>query len=156
MASRYPESRAGSRPGGTAGATTRAEAPAAATGSGSVRPDRGRTVTSMVTDLMQLAEVLLTEARSASSGVAARTIVEGDRQRAVLMAIRSGHALGEQDAPPAATLQVLSGRATLHAGEDSVRLEAGQLVEVPTVGHDIAADQDTVAVLTVSLDASEV
>jgi quercetin dioxygenase-like cupin family protein len=109
----------------------------------------------MVTDLNQLAETLLTEARDATNGVVSRTIVHGDRQRAVLMGMLAGHSLGEHNAPPAATLQVLSGRATLHADGQQTRLEAGQLVEIPPVRHDLAAEEDTVAILTVAIDPPE-
>lgn len=109
----------------------------------------------MVTDLNHLAETLLTEARDASNGVVSRAIVHGDRQRAVLMALRAGAALGEHNAPPAATLQVLSGRATLHAGGGETRLEAGQLAEIPPMRHDLSAQEDTVAILTVAIDPPE-
>ncbi|MGN6251350.1 MAG: cupin domain-containing protein [Marmoricola sp.] len=109
----------------------------------------------MVTDLNQLAETLLTEARDATNGVVSRAIVHGDRQRAVLMAIRAGSSLGEHNAPPAATLQVLSGRASLHAGGQETRLEVGQLTEIPPMRHDLAATEDTVAILTVAIDPPE-
>lgn len=109
----------------------------------------------MVTDLNQLAETLLTEARDATNGVVSRAIVHGDRQRAVLMAILAGSSLGEHNAPPAATLQVLSGRARLQADGQETRLEAGQLTEIPPVRHDLSADEDTVAILTVAIDPPE-
>jgi quercetin dioxygenase-like cupin family protein len=112
-------------------------------------------VAAMVTDLEQLGEALLAEAADATNGTASRAVVRGDRQRAVLMAIRAGHALGEHNAPPAATVQVLRGRATLHAGEERTELGPGQLAEVPQRRHDLAAEQDTVALLTVAIDPPE-
>jgi quercetin dioxygenase-like cupin family protein len=112
-------------------------------------------VAGMVTDLEELGEALLAEAADATNGTASRAVVHGDRQRAVLMAIRAGHALGEHNAPPAATVQVLRGQATLHAGGEATPLRAGQLAEIPLQRHDLAADQDTVALLTVAIDPPE-
>jgi quercetin dioxygenase-like cupin family protein len=109
----------------------------------------------MATDLTELGRELLAAAAEASNGTVSRAVVHGDRQRAVLMAIRAGHALGEHNAPPAATVQVLSGRAVLHAGDERVELGAGQLAEIPQRRHDLAAEEDTVALLTVAIDPPE-
>jgi quercetin dioxygenase-like cupin family protein len=109
----------------------------------------------MVTDLATLGDELLAEAGRATNGTASRAVVHGDRLRAVLMAIRAGHGLGEHNAPPAATLQLVSGAATLHAGDESTDLVPGQLVEIPQRRHDLAAVQDTLALLTVAIDPPE-
>ena len=109
----------------------------------------------MVTDLTALGEELLAEATRATNGTSSRAVVHGDRQRAVPMAIRAGHGLGEHNAPPAATLQVVSGAATLHAGDERIELVPGQLVEIPQRRHDLTAAEDTVALLTVAIDPPE-
>jgi quercetin dioxygenase-like cupin family protein len=109
----------------------------------------------MVTDLSAVGEELLAEARGTTHGTASRAVVHGDRQRAVVMAIRAGHGLAEHNAPPAATLQLVRGAATLRAGDDQVALEPGQLVEIPLRRHDLTATEDTVALLTVAIDPPE-
>ena len=62
-------------------------------------------------DLHALGDELLGEAAESSHCRASRAVVHGDRQRAVLMAFKPGGELGEHEAPPAATLQVLRGQA---------------------------------------------
>lgn len=104
-------------------------------------------------DLHALGEELLAKAGEARHGVASRSVVHGDRQRAVLMAFKPGGALGEHDSPPAATLHVLSGRAMLKAGDQEWDLGAGELVAIPLERHSVeVADEDTVVLLTVTVD----
>ena len=69
-------------------------------------------------DLNALADDLLAQASDSPHGRASLTVAHGDRQRAVLMAFSPGAELGEHEAPPAATLQVLRGQALLRAGDD--------------------------------------
>lgn len=104
-----------------------------------------------MTDLEQVGEELLAQAREGRHGAAGRTVVHGDLQRATVMAMTAGSALGEHEAPPAATIQVLRGRATLHAGDEQVQLSAGQLADIPQQRHDLVADEDCVVLLTVAL-----
>ncbi|UMG93455.1 LuxR family transcriptional regulator [Nocardioides sp. TF02-7] len=68
--------------------------------------------------LTELAEEQLTTAREAHSGRSAVTVYGGreHRLRQTLIALRAGARLGEHEAPPEATLQVLSGSVALHAG----------------------------------------
>jgi quercetin dioxygenase-like cupin family protein len=106
----------------------------------------------MVTDLMAVAETLLTEARADRHGRASDTVVHGDRQRVTVLALLAGQSLGEHNSPPAATVHLLRGRATLHGASGSIDLEAGQLAAVPPERHDLSASDDTVLLLTVSLD----
>lgn len=109
--------------------------------------------TAMVSDLNALSEALLAEARDSKHGKASHSLVHGDRQTVTLIALLAGQALGEHNAPPAATLHVLRGRAVLHADGATTELAAGHLAPIPPQRHDLAADEDTVALLTVSLDA---
>lgn len=103
-------------------------------------------------DLHALGEELLAQAGESGHGVASRSVVHGERQRAVLMAFMSGSALGEHDAPPAATLQVLRGRAVLIAGEQEWELAAGELVPIPQARHRLEVrDEDAVVLLTVAV-----
>ena len=106
----------------------------------------------MVTDLKALADRLLAEAADHPRGRAADVVVRGDRMRVTVMALRAGEALGEHEAPPAATLQVLRGEAKLHAGAETIDLGEGEISEIPQTRHDLEAVTDSVVVLTASLE----
>lgn len=104
-------------------------------------------------DLNALGEELITQAADSSHGRASRAVVHGDRQRAVLMAFTAGSELGEHEAPPAATLQVIRGSAVLSAGDDSWTLEAGELMVIPQARHSLQVpDGEAVVLLTVAVD----
>ena len=66
-----------------------------------------------VTHLTDAGDALLATARESATGRAASTLFTSPVLRAVLIALREGGALAEHNAPPAATLQCLSGRARL-------------------------------------------
>lgn len=104
-----------------------------------------------VTDLDQLGSDLLGQARSSSAGRAATTVLSGSSMRATLIALTEGTELAEHDAPPAATLQVVSGRVRLHADSEEWMLDAGQIAPIPPRRHGLAAMSDSVVLLTVSL-----
>lgn len=106
----------------------------------------------MVTDLSALADRLQAEAADHPRGRAAQLVVSGDRMRVTMMAMRAGEALGEHEAPPAATLQVLRGQATLHADGEAIEVNQGELSAIPPARHDLVAVTDMVAVLTASLE----
>lgn len=104
-------------------------------------------------DLTTLGQELLTQAADSAHGTASRAVVHGDRMRAVLIAFAPGGRLDEHDAPPAATLQVLRGRAVLTAGDDRWELEEGGLVTIPQARHSLdVPDLETVVLLSVCLD----
>jgi quercetin dioxygenase-like cupin family protein len=104
-------------------------------------------------DLTALGDELLAQAADSRHGHASRTVVHGDRQRAVLMAFTPGSGLGEHEAPPAATFHVLRGRATLVAGEDRWDVGAGEVVPIPPTRHRVeVTDDDAVVLLTVAVD----
>ncbi|MGH3412806.1 MAG: LuxR family transcriptional regulator [Marmoricola sp.] len=107
---------------------------------------------SMVSDLNALAETVLAEARDSKRGRASHSLSHGDRLTVTLIGLTAGQSLGEHNAPPAATLQLLQGRATLRTRADSEELAAGHMVPIPRVRHDLVAAEDTVALLTVALD----
>jgi quercetin dioxygenase-like cupin family protein len=106
----------------------------------------------MVTDLNALAERLLAEAADHPRGRAAHLVVSGDRLRVTAMALRAGEALGEHDAPPAATLHALSGEVVLHADGEATTLRAGEIAPIPQARHDLQATTDAVVVLTACLE----
>ncbi|WP_028850693.1 hypothetical protein [Thermocrispum municipale] len=102
-------------------------------------------------NLEQLADTLLAEAAESHAGRAARTIVTGSGQRATVIALREGAHMAEHDSPPAATLQILAGRARLHTASEEWTLSAGELVAIPPQRHGLDALTDVAALLTVAL-----
>lgn len=102
--------------------------------------------------LSEVAASMIAELPDHHAGRTARTIVHGDRMRAVVVALASGSELAEHDAPPAATLQVLTGTVRLVAGDDSWPLTAGELVTIPLRRHSVQADSDAAILLTVAID----
>lgn len=107
-----------------------------------------------VASLATLSEELVAKARAASSGRSAHTIHGGHEHvlRQTVLALAAGFALGEHDSPGEATLQVLTGRVRLHAGDDTVEAGGGDFVVIPPVRHDLAAVEDSVVLLTVVAD----
>ena len=104
-------------------------------------------------DLTTLADELLAEAEGSAHGRASRTVVHGDRLRAVLLGFTPGAALGEHEAPPAATFHVIRGRATLTAGDEQWDVGAGEMVPIPQARHSVEVpDEPTVLLLTVAID----
>lgn len=94
----------------------------------------------------------LTKASTASSGRSAHTIHGGHEHvlRQTLIALRSGSSLDEHESPGEATLQVLHGRVTLLAGEQSWDGSTGDLITIPDVRHSLRANEDSAVLLTVA------
>ncbi len=115
-------------------------------------PPDGDPPAAEVVDLVALAERLLTQAHDDAHGRASAVVVKGPRQRALLMALTTGSALGEHTSPPAASLQVVSGSVRLHSAEHEWVVAAGHLVPIPPDRHAVDALEDSVFLLTVSLD----
>jgi quercetin dioxygenase-like cupin family protein len=93
----------------------------------------------------------LDAARRSSNGRASTTLHSGARLRQTLIALTTGTRLNEHQSPGDATLLCLRGQVTLHAGERSVVVAAGTLVDIPPQRHDAVADQDAIVILTVGL-----
>lgn len=104
-----------------------------------------------VSQVDAVASELLEEAKAHATHRAARTLVTGLAQRATLIAMLEGVDLAEHDAPPAATLQVVTGQVRLHTRDRDLVLEPGQLTAVPRQRHGLAALTDAVVLLTVAL-----
>lgn len=104
-----------------------------------------------VSEVDTLATELLKEAREHGSRRAARTLVTGPAQRATLIAMADGAELAEHDAPPAATLHVVTGRVRLHTRDRTWVLENNHLTAIPPQRHGLTALTDAVVLLTVAL-----
>jgi len=101
--------------------------------------------------LPDLATNLMGEAREHHSQRAANTILSGSSMRATVIALVGGAELAEHEAPPAATLQVVSGEVELIAGEERWPLGAGDVIAIPARRHSLEARTDAVVLLTVAL-----
>jgi quercetin dioxygenase-like cupin family protein len=104
-----------------------------------------------VTRVDALAAELLGQAREHHSRRAARTLVTGTSLRTTLIALADGADLAEHDAPPAATLHVLTGKVRLHTHDDERVLDAGDLCSIPQTRHGLTALADSAVLLTVAL-----
>jgi quercetin dioxygenase-like cupin family protein len=102
--------------------------------------------------LTALARDQLDRARGASSGRSAETVYGGHehRLRQTVIALTAGTGLAEHDAPPEATLHVLSGHVRVRAGEHSWEGHAGDLIIIPSARHDLHAVVDAAVLLTVA------
>lgn len=95
----------------------------------------------------------LETASRASSGRSAHTIYGGHEHvlRQTLIALRAGSKLEEHESPGEATIQVLHGRITLIAGENSWNGSPGDLMTIPDLRHALEAVEDSVVLLTVAM-----
>jgi quercetin dioxygenase-like cupin family protein len=98
-----------------------------------------------------LADEHLQRAREGAAGRSAHTLFGGrdHRLRQTLIALVAGQQLEEHESPGEATLQVLSGRVRLVAGDDAREAGPGDLVPIPPARHALAADEDSAVLLTV-------
>ncbi len=101
-------------------------------------------------DLQGTGERLLAQARDSSARKAAQAVFVGPGLRAVLVALAADGALAEHNAPAAATLQCLRGRARLWAASSSWELAPGDLAAVPPERHGVDALEECVLLLTVA------
>lgn len=111
-----------------------------------------------IRNLAKEGQALLEQARNESSGRSSVSLVHVDRQRAVLMGLTAGSGLSPHEAPPAATLQCVTGHVRLYltdgATEDGTTewlLEDGDIVAIPQARHGVDTISDSVILLTVSL-----
>jgi quercetin dioxygenase-like cupin family protein len=98
------------------------------------------------------AELLASTSEHHDGGRAARTVVHEPGLRATLIALRACHELAEHDAPPAASLFVVSGNVRLTTATNSTPLTAGQITPIPHERHALIADIDAIVLLTVRVD----
>lgn len=103
-------------------------------------------------DLHGLGDELLESARGMSAGRSARTLTPGlgATLKQTLLALCAGHELGDHPAPGPTTAQVLRGRVSITAGDETMELAAGQWAIVPRRPHDLVAHDDAVVLLTIT------
>ena len=103
-------------------------------------------------DLDAAADEMLAQARSQSSGRAARTLTPGPGAalKQTLLALLADHRLDEHTAPGPASIHVLRGSVTLSTADTSVEVPLHHWATIPTELHDLCADTDAVVMLTVA------
>jgi quercetin dioxygenase-like cupin family protein len=118
-------------------------------------PQRCRRIVMDVVSLTALADAQLAAARASSAGRSAHTIHgrQTSALRQTVLALVAGRALGEHESPGEATLQVLTGRVRLSAGDDSWEAATGDYLVIPPARHDLAAIDDSAVLLSVVTDA---
>ncbi|MFB8107017.1 cupin [Streptomyces sp. NPDC056007] len=99
-------------------------------------------------DLNALAEEHLAAARTSAHGRSAHLLIQEPPLRQTVIALTSGSALDEHNAPPAASLLVLRGTVRLTAGSGDADLPAGTLHPIPQERHGLLALKDAVVLLT--------
>lgn len=97
-------------------------------------------------DLARLAQQHLETARSAEHGRSVELIVHDGPLRQTVIALLAGSELSEHNAPPAASIQVLSGQVRVSAPGDL--LSAGQIAVLTHGRHAVSAPVDAVFLLT--------
>ena len=102
--------------------------------------------------LRALAREQLELARASSSGRSASTVYGGHEHvlRQTMIALIGGRRLDEHANPGEATVHVLSGRVSLHAGSNAWDGSAGDLLIIPDSIHSLEALGDSVILLTVA------
>ena len=100
-------------------------------------------------DLPALVAHHLDAARADENGRSARRVVRDDVLRQTVVALRAGTRLAEHNSPPAASLQVLSGRVRLEAGgRTQGEFGAGELWTLTHERHSVLALEDSAFLLT--------
>ena len=106
-------------------------------------------------DVLALAEGHLALARESAHGRSAHTYLNEGTLRQAIIALTAGTVLGDHDAPPAASLYVLSGRVRIVDGGQSTGLGAGQAAPIPQRRHSMEADEDSAVILTSVVNITE-
>ena len=100
--------------------------------------------------LMSMAEKLMEEAASATSGRASLTLARGDELTMVLAALKAGTTLEEHSAPAAATVVTLSGNIIFTTSADKITLEHGDGVTFTAdVIHSVYATEDSAFLIVI-------
>ena len=93
---------------------------------------------------MEMAENLMEEAESATSGRASLTLARGDELTVVLVALKANNVLEEHPAPAAATVIMLSGSIIFTTNADKITMEQGEGVTFTgDVLHRVYASEDS-------------
>jgi quercetin dioxygenase-like cupin family protein len=96
------------------------------------------------------------QARTASEGVASKTLAKQGMLRVVLVALRKDAELSSHHAGGAVSVQTLRGHLRLKTERATLELPTGQMVVIaPGVVHSALAVEDTAVLLTVAMPPGE-
>ncbi|GIG29516.1 cupin [Cellulomonas marina] len=98
-------------------------------------------------DLTALVESHLQSARASTHRRSTELVVHDGVLRQTVIALAAGAELGEHNAPPAASVQVLHGRVRV-TGQGDEELAQGRLVTLAHERHAVVALEDAVFLLT--------
>jgi quercetin dioxygenase-like cupin family protein len=98
-------------------------------------------------DLLDAARVQLDAARASTHGRSAQLVLHDGVLRQNVIALVAGSELPEHNSPPAASLQVLTGRVQV-TGVEEPEADAGTLVLLTHQRHAVLALEDSVFLLT--------
>lgn len=101
-----------------------------------------------MTDLRTLADEHLAKARADKNGRSAHLFLHDGPLRQAVIALSEGSRLDEHAAPPAASLQVLSGTVRITADGGDVDVAEGRVAVIPHERHGLTALSDAVVLLT--------
>ena len=100
--------------------------------------------------LPTLAEKLMIEATSNTSGRSSLTLARGDELTVVLTVLKTGRALDEHPAPAAASVTCLDGNITFTTRAEEITLERGEtVVFTGDVVHSVCANEDSVFLIVI-------
>lgn len=100
--------------------------------------------------LISMAEKLMEEATSATSGRASLTLAHGEEMTLVLVALKAGITLEEHSAPTAATVVALSGNIIFTTSAEKITLEQGEAVTFTAdVLHAVYASEDSAFLIVI-------
>lgn len=99
---------------------------------------------------MSMAEKLMDEATSATSGRASLTLAHGDEMTLVLVVLKAGTTLEEHQAPAAATVITLSGNIIFTTSSEKITLEQGEAVTFTAdILHAVYASEDSAFLIVI-------
>ena len=106
--------------------------------------------------LMSMAEKLMEEATSATSGRASLSLAHGDELTIVLVALKAGTTLEDHQAPAAATVIALSGSIIFTTSAEKITLGQGEAVTFTAdILHAVYASEDSGFLIVIGGKGSE-
>lgn len=94
--------------------------------------------------LTSMAEQLMEEATSATSGRASLTLARGDEMTIILITLKAEYALDEHPAPAAATVVMLSGSIIFKTSTKNITIVEGESVTFTAdILHSVHANEDS-------------
>ena len=105
--------------------------------------------------LASMAEQLMHEAESATSGRAALTLARGDEMTVVLVSMKAGRTLDEHSAPAAATVVALSGNILITTMTKNLTLVQGESATFTAdINHSVLANEDSAFLIIIGGNSS--